>query len=136
MSYTPTEWKNGDTITATAMNKIENGIANAGGTTWDAVIRLTHLDNSGPDTTANLTPSIVSGTFSDIDNKVSNGGCPCILVEYVHPWGMRYSVPMAYLVYITDGFLRLSVAGFSTITDTFLKIGILEWDSNNDIYWD
>lgn len=31
MSYTPTEWKNGDTITATAMNKIENGIANAGG---------------------------------------------------------------------------------------------------------
>ena len=30
MSYTPTEWKNGDTITATAMNKIENGIAGAG----------------------------------------------------------------------------------------------------------
>ena len=28
--YTPTEWKNGDTITATAINKIENGIANAG----------------------------------------------------------------------------------------------------------
>lgn len=30
MSYTPTSWTTGDTITATAMNKIENGIANAG----------------------------------------------------------------------------------------------------------
>ena len=31
MSYTPTTWTTGDTITASAMNKIENGIANAGG---------------------------------------------------------------------------------------------------------
>jgi hypothetical protein len=30
MSYTPTTWTTGDTITASAMNKIENGIANAG----------------------------------------------------------------------------------------------------------
>lgn len=31
MSYTPTTWNTGDTITASALNKIENGIANAGG---------------------------------------------------------------------------------------------------------
>ena len=31
MAYNPTTWNTGDTITATAMNKIENGIANAGG---------------------------------------------------------------------------------------------------------
>lgn len=31
MAYNPTTWTTGDTITATAMNKIENGIANAGG---------------------------------------------------------------------------------------------------------
>ena len=30
MSYTPTTWTTGDTITASAMNKIENGIANVG----------------------------------------------------------------------------------------------------------
>jgi len=30
MSYTPTTWTTGDTITASAMNKIEQGIANAG----------------------------------------------------------------------------------------------------------
>lgn len=31
MAYTPTTWVTGDTVTATKMNKIENGIANAGG---------------------------------------------------------------------------------------------------------
>ena len=30
MSYTPTTWTTGDTITATKLNKIENGVANAG----------------------------------------------------------------------------------------------------------
>ena len=31
MAYTPTTWNTGDTITASALNKMENGIANAGG---------------------------------------------------------------------------------------------------------
>lgn len=31
MSYTPTEWATGDTITAEKLNKMESGIANAGG---------------------------------------------------------------------------------------------------------
>ena len=31
MSYTPTVWANGDTITAQKLNKMENGIADAGG---------------------------------------------------------------------------------------------------------
>lgn len=30
-SYTPTTWNTGDTISASSLNKIENGIANAGG---------------------------------------------------------------------------------------------------------
>lgn len=40
MSYTPTTWTTGDTITATAMNKIENGIASAG----NALIVTMNLD--------------------------------------------------------------------------------------------
>ena len=31
MAYTPTTWNTGDDVTATKLNKIENGIANAGG---------------------------------------------------------------------------------------------------------
>jgi len=30
MSYTPTVWKAGDTVTSTKLNKLENGIANNG----------------------------------------------------------------------------------------------------------
>lgn len=36
MAYTPTTWECGDVVTAEALNKIENGIANAGGS--DSVI--------------------------------------------------------------------------------------------------
>lgn len=31
MSYEPTNWKSGDTVTSAKLNKIEQGIANAGG---------------------------------------------------------------------------------------------------------
>ena len=136
MSFTPKTWGTGDTVYPSDLTRIEQGIADGGGSSWDAVIRLTHGDNSGQDTPANLTPSIVSGTFSDLYNKVSNGGCPCILVEYAHPWGTHYAVPMAYLIYAGSDLISLCIAGFSTITDSFIKIGLLMWDSNNDIFWD
>lgn len=41
MSYTPTTWTTGDTITAQKMNKLEQGVANAGGA---ACIRLSATD--------------------------------------------------------------------------------------------
>lgn len=40
MSYTPTEWKNGDTITAEKLNHIEEGIENNNE-------RIIELDSSG-----------------------------------------------------------------------------------------
>lgn len=45
MAYTPTTWTTGDTITASAMNKIENGIANAGGISID--VQVWQVDSSG-----------------------------------------------------------------------------------------
>lgn len=42
MSYTPTTWATGDTITASAMNKIENGIANAGSA---LVVQASNVDD-------------------------------------------------------------------------------------------
>lgn len=59
MSYTPTSWSTGDTITASALNKIENGIANAGGGIYDGydyVIRKVGTSE----------PTLEKGTFSDI----------------------------------------------------------------------
>ena len=31
MAYTPTNWKNGDVVTSAKLNKLENGVAGAGG---------------------------------------------------------------------------------------------------------
>lgn len=138
MSYTPTTWTTGDTITASAMNKIENGIANAGGTTWDAVIRLTHVNNSAGDLTNSLTPTIVSGTCAGLKSKISNGGCPCILIEYTHQsQPFRFSAPMGYITYIGDFGVVISVAGYSYLSnDAFLFYGRLVWSTNDTIDWD
>lgn len=49
MAYTPTTWTTGDTITASAMNKIENGIAGAGSV---ATVRV-NFNGGGISGTAN-----------------------------------------------------------------------------------
>lgn len=135
MSYTPTTWTTGDTITASAMNKIENGIANAG-SGYDAVIRLTHGDNSGQDVPANLTPSIISGTYAALYAKLSNGGCPCILVEYYHPWGIQYAAPMGYIANVMDTGVWITIAGYSVVEGAFITFGTLAWSSADTIAWD
>lgn len=135
MAYTPTTWTTGDTITASAMNKLENGVANAGGASWDAVIRLTHANNSNADSPASLTPSIVEGTFSDLFSKISNGEYPTILVEYTHPWGNRFAVPMAYITYASPDTISMSIAGYSAMSSTFIKYGDLAWSSSDNLTW-
>ena len=43
MAYTPTNWSTGDTITATKLNKLENGVANSGGRKYPTVtVNITH----------------------------------------------------------------------------------------------
>lgn len=134
MSYTPHEWQNDELITAAKLNNIEEGIAEGGGGGWDAVIRLTHGNDSGDDTPENLTPSIVSGSFADLYAKCTSGKCPCILVEYYHPWGMKYSAPMGYIVYVGDAIL-IMVAGFSVMSNEYITFGELAWNSNNTVAW-
>lgn len=135
MAYTPTTWTTGDTITATKLNKLENGVANAGGASWDAVIRLTHANNSNADAPASLTPSIVEGTFSDLSSKISNGECPIILVEYTHPWGYRFAAPMAYIIYSSPSTISLDIAGYSLMTTNFISYGTLSWTSSDNLTW-
>lgn len=66
MAYTPTTWATGDTITASAMNKIENGIANAG---------------SGVIITDNGTA--LDKTYAEIYDLV-NSGTPCYIKYNVY----------------------------------------------------
>lgn len=51
MSYTPTTWQTGDTITAAGLNKIEQGIANAG----SAIPLVVTVTESGADLVCNKT---------------------------------------------------------------------------------
>ena len=65
MSYTPTQWVTGDKVTATKLNKLENGVANAGGT-------LIITDNG----------TALDKTFAEIYDAV-HSGTPC----YIHYTG-------------------------------------------------
>lgn len=56
MAYTPTQWTTGDDVTATKLNKMENGIANAGNT-------LIVTDTSGT----------LDKTFAEIYNALADG---------------------------------------------------------------
>lgn len=59
MSYTPTNWVTGDTVTATKLNKIEQGIAEAAGGKYDVYdFVISRVDNG--------TPVIEKGVWSDI----------------------------------------------------------------------
>lgn len=135
MSYTPTTWTTGDTITATKLNKIENGIVSA--SPYDAVIRLTHSNDSGQDITDNLTPSIISGTYADLHSKISNGGFPHIIVQYYHPWGF-YGFLEGYITYSSETGIWIKSTGFYPFGNTgghFYYLDLL-WTSSDTILWD
>ena len=134
MAYTKQTWASGDTITAAKLNHIEDGIENA--SPWDAVIRLVHSNDSGADCDATLTPSIVSGTFAELSNKISNGGYPCILVQYYHPFGWQFSEPAAHVAYLGADAITIAVAGYSPMADGFSTMGWLVWHYTNTINWD
>lgn len=66
MSYTPTTWTTGDTITATKLNKIEQGIADAGGGVSGLVT----------DTSDTLDKS-----YNDIDAMITAGVLPFLIIN-------------------------------------------------------
>lgn len=70
MAYTPTTWATGDTITASAMNKIENGIAGAG-TSYDLVIASNRPVVAGIQTISNW--SIIKGSIEACEEKIDTG---------------------------------------------------------------
>jgi hypothetical protein len=81
MSYTPTTWNTGDTITASAMNKIEQGIANAGG---------------GGALICNVTPGTwtMDKTFAEI-YEAMDSGIPCFM-KRIENLGSGETIDTAY----------------------------------------
>ena len=65
MSYTPTTWTNGDTITAEKLNKMEQGIAGAGG-----IFIVNEVSGA------------LDKTFNEIDAALA-ANCICIIPEVI-----------------------------------------------------
>ena len=135
MSYTPTTWTTGDTITASALNKIEQGIANAGGGGgYDAIISCYKDDNSSSPTVY----TIEKGTFSEIVSMFTTGEvAPNILVK------IKWDLPPMYMAstnmtMVTYYRSNISVpdielhAYFYDVDNTFSSWTLL-WNANDEI---
>lgn len=137
MAYTPNTWATGDTITAAKLNHMEDGISEAG--SYDAVILLTHADNSALDTYDQITPSIVSGTFAACASKILNGEPPKILIKYRHElfttymWESSITVidyyASTYFVIVIYGPFRNGSSRIESFSDR------LQWTSSDTIAW-
>lgn len=78
MSYTPTNWQTGDTITAEKLNNMEQGIA---GAVVSFPITYEHDDDSGESRyILHASPEEVSAAFNS--GAIVKGD-----VHYVDPWG-------------------------------------------------
>ncbi len=92
MAYTPTEWKNGDVITAEKLNNIERGIENSGVFT----IHVTADFNMGqPPTLTNVT---VLESADSIMEAYDQGKIIVILAEYYQNTNKNIASMMGYIV--------------------------------------
>ena len=126
MSYTPTTWTTGDTITATAMNKIENGIANAGGG-FDLVIKMSTLT---PESYSTF--EVVSGdTAENLYDKLMDGTPLTIMIIGYNLSGVYATslswVGSAFTTSVTD---TIFIRGISTPDVTWASYQVIQYDSN------
>lgn len=122
MSYTPTNWNTGDTITASALNKIENGIANAGGGGIDAVVWF-------PNSTVGWQ---ISGDFAAALQKAQNGIPLAIIVA---PEYNAYSYGF-YVPYVNMCGCAWYDSDPNRIVIHFSSVNGLYWTANGVTYWE
>ena len=65
MSYEPTVWQTGDVVTSAKLNKLENGVANAGGG-----VLIVHVTDGVLDKTWK---ELDDAVFSVLDDRAGNG---------------------------------------------------------------
>ena len=124
MGYT---WTDGELITATKLN-------NTGGGGYDAVILLTHANDSSADLKTSLTPSIISGSYDGIRSKISNNEYPVILVQYYHPWGYYGSLD-GLITYVGATSINIDPTGYFPVDAVFKTLSSLQWGSDDTIAW-
>lgn len=63
MSYTPTEWKTGDVVTSAKLNKLEQGVADAGGG-GALVVEFTYNASDTTYTSTSLASDVITAFFA------------------------------------------------------------------------
>lgn len=115
MSYTPTTWATGDTITASAMNKIENGIANAGG---GGLYPVTCTQNNG---------FTLNKSYNDLSSAISAGLLPYVSSTFSVGGG---ALAMGMLSSLYDDGEGMYIAGFYMGDQTIFNFSASDPDDN------
>jgi len=125
MSYTPTNWTTGDTITATKLNKMEQGIANAG-----SAMILTISSNTLNKTFAEIYEALHNGTpcyiqydfnyTADIDNEYNT-------ISVLAQVTQAYKYSDAYRVFASYA----SAAYFSAQSTTLSTPSVMVFQATN-----
>ena len=99
MSYTPTTWTTGDTITATKLNKMEQGIAGAGGASG-----LVGFENGELDKNFNeLKAMAEAGAIPYFVDTFEDGGETIYFVYHLENLSINEGDYMAYFVSYSGG---------------------------------
>ena len=103
MSYEPTNWKSGDVVTSAKLNKLEQGVANAGG----GALVVHSSDADSP---------VLDKTWKEISDAVSAGQIVIVLNSY-GDIGYLSAVPL-YAVETETYFVHFFYSG--NAQDTFV----------------
>lgn len=109
MSYTPTNWVSGDIITSAKLNKLENGVAAAGG----LVVNIT-ADETDPDT---LVMDVKAGDLY----AALEAGRYVSYRSYEEGFGYTNGSANGYLYDETNGYqfsISMNLSGFEFVAQT------------------
>ena len=130
MSYTKQTWTTGDTVTATKLNHMEDGIAGAGAS-YDVVIQADTSLSDGGITSANL--HLISGDYATIVAKAVAGNPVSALVYgYYEEDGVKvFMNSFVYIEIVEEESVRL-VTQYNSAGNNL----VILLDSNDDLTLD
>ena len=133
MSYTPTTWTTGDTITATKLNKIEQGIADSGGGGYDAEVHIYHDNNSEHD----YEFTIISGSFADLASKIADNIVPSVLFRIWDDMNGVHIVALGYLysydISSSSQFIAFHALQAYSDGGGFVGLMYINWNAEDEI---
>ena len=119
MPYEPTTWKTGDVVTSTKLNKMEQGIADAGGGSGGGGVLIVNVLYD-PDQPEYQPHYYLDKTYSEIEQAVKSG----VVLFEVHDYG-AYSSEYRTLNYINQSTVDGSCLLVMSASDGYAEFAAL-----------